>query len=118
VRRIDFGDAPVFPDRMAGKITDTNARKAFDYWLAISFADKWLALPPETPARLVETYRGAFAKVSTDAQFINQGEHLSDGFVIMNHSDVRNFVQTLSQTPPAAIEYMKTMMKRQGLPIE
>ena len=75
-------------------------------------------MPPETPANVIEVYRDAFAKVSIDTEFVDEGGHLSEGFVIMNHVDVRSFVQTLAETPPPAIKYMNTMMKEQGLPVK
>src|SRR5262249_57648426 len=45
IPRPDFGDAPMMPALVEGKITNPVAAKAFDYWMTIhSGPDKWLAL--------------------------------------------------------------------------
>src|SRR5215472_2056914 len=51
--RPDFGDAPILRTLLAGKIRDPVAQKAFEYWQNIASMDKWLALPPRTPAAIL-----------------------------------------------------------------
>jgi hypothetical protein len=62
VGRPEFGDAPIFLAQMQGKITDPVAQKAFEYWVALSSIDKWLALAPGTPDQILATYRDTFKK--------------------------------------------------------
>jgi len=115
VERSEFGDAPLFLDQLKGKVTDQIAMKGLDYWTALSNLDKWIGLPPETPDDIVATYRTAFARISADKEFVERGEKISDGFVPIAGADVQNIVRTLGDTPQAAIEYIKTMMRAQGL---
>jgi hypothetical protein len=115
VGRAEFGNAPLFPKQMQGKIKDPLAQKAFDYWAALDAGDKWLALAPDTPADLLANYREAFGKLSLDPDFRRQGSAISDGFAPMTASDVGNIVQTLVDTPSEAIEYTKQLMRKQGI---
>jgi hypothetical protein len=49
-------------------------QQAFDYWRAISAIDKWLALPPNTPAPIVEAYRLAYRDMGNDPEFLALGK--------------------------------------------
>ena len=118
VGRAEFGDAPLFPEMMAGKLTDTPARKAFDLWTAMNGGDKWLALAPGTSDDMAAAYRDAFAKLATDKPFLDQGERISEGFAPMPARDVEYVVKTLADTPPEAVEYTKVLMRKQGVRIQ
>jgi hypothetical protein len=114
VGRSDFGDMPIFINLMKGKITDPIAQKAFDYWIALSGVDKCLGLPPKTSDDIVAAYREAFKKMSTDKEFLDLGDKISDGFDPVYAEDVEGFVKTLADTPPEALGYMADMMRKQG----
>jgi len=118
VGRPEFGDAPLFPDQMAGVIKDPIAQKAFDYWSVFNSADKWLALAPDTASDVLATYRNAFQKMSGDPQLRAEGETISDGFAPEAASDVTMIVKSLVETPEAAIEYTKTLMRKQGIMVQ
>jgi tripartite-type tricarboxylate transporter receptor subunit TctC len=118
VARQDYGDTPLFPEQMKGKIKDPIAQKAYDYWEALNNGDKWVALPPATPENIVAVYREAFAKASTDPEFREKGEKISDGFEPMTAQDVEMVARTLADTPPAAIDYTKELMRKQGIGVQ
>jgi tripartite-type tricarboxylate transporter receptor subunit TctC len=118
VPRQDFGDAPLFPDLMKGKLKDPTAQKAFDYWVALNSGDKWLALAPGTPDHIVAAYREAFKQIAADPDFLQQGEKISDGFAPMTARDVEGIAQTLADTPPEAIDYTKALMRKQGIRVQ
>jgi len=118
VGRPEFGDAPLFPVQMQGKITDPIAQKAFEYWKAFDAGDKWLALPPDTPADVLAAYREAFRKLSLDPEFRREGEAISDGFAPMAAPDVSAVVRTLVETPDEAIAYTKRLMREQGIKVQ
>jgi tripartite-type tricarboxylate transporter receptor subunit TctC len=118
VTRQDYGDAPLFPQQMKGKIKEPIAQKAYDYWEALNNGDKWLALPPSTPENVVTAYREAFKKASADPEFREKGEKISDGFEPMTAQDVEIVAQTLADTPPEAIEYTKVLMRKQGISVQ
>lgn len=115
VPRPEFADAPLFPEMMKGKIKDPIIEKAFDYWQSLVAADKWLALPPNTPANVVETYSVAFEKLSADPEFSAMGKKISEDFEPMSRVDVELLVRTLSNTPNEALGYMKDMLRKQGM---
>jgi hypothetical protein len=104
VPRADFGDAPILANMVEGKIGNQLAAKAFDYWGDIVAMDKWLALPPRSPAPMLANYREAFAKMVRDPQFIDRGKAISDDFEPMSHGDVEALIHRLGRTPPQAIE--------------
>jgi hypothetical protein len=117
VGRADFGDAPLFPEMMKGKINDPTAQKAFDMWTALNTGDKWLALAPGTPDGILAAYRDAFAKLGAEPEFLEQGERISEGFVPMSARDVEIVVGTLADASSEAVDFTKAMMRRQGVRI-
>jgi Tripartite tricarboxylate transporter family receptor len=118
VPRAGFGDAPLFSDQMKGKIHDPVAKEAFGYWSALASSDKWLALPPGTPAGILTTYREAFSKLAADPEFVQEGNKISDGFVPMTGPDIESVTRALADTPPEALDYIKGLMRKQGLRIQ
>ena len=118
VGRADYGDAVQFTDQMKGKIKDPVAQKSFDYWMAMNIADKWLALAPNTPDDILQTYREAFVKMAADQEFLKAGEKISDGFFPMNHKDVEDYINTLASTTNEAIEYTTNLMRKQGIAVQ
>jgi len=118
VGRAEFGDAPLFIDQMKGKVVDPIAQRGLDYWVAVSNLDKWVGLRPGTPDNVLEAYRAAFRKVAADKEFLERGEKISDDFAPMAASDVVRAVETLVDTPEAAIEYIKGLMRKQGLRVQ
>lgn len=116
--RPDFGNAPILPEMMAGKITDPLGQAAFKYWQSISSIDKWVALAPNTPPEILAVYRGAFKKISADPQFVADGKRLSEDFTPMSEEDVETLIDTLASTPPEAMGYITNMLQKQGLRAE
>jgi tripartite-type tricarboxylate transporter receptor subunit TctC len=113
--RAEFGDAPLMPPLMVGKIADPIAGEAFDYWLELhSGAEKWLALPPDSPAALIEAYREAFQATVQDPGFIERGRTIADDFTPVAYRDVEHWMKALGGTSDAAIDFISAMMRRQG----
>jgi len=118
VARQDYGNTPLFPEQMKGKIKDPIAQKAYDYWEALNNGDKWLALPPDTPENIVAVYKAAFAKTAADPEFREKGEKISDGFEPMTDQDVTLIAKTLADTPPESLAYTKALMRKQGIDVQ
>ncbi len=118
IKRSDFGDAPLFTEQVSGKITDPVAQQAFRYWLAMNALDKWLALAPDTPDAHVAVYRAAYAKTMADPEFVLQGKTMSEDFTPMTAADVSGLVKDLVATPDEAIDYIKGLMRKQGLRVD
>ena len=115
-RRTDFADTPVMAELIGSKLTDPGARDAFSYWEAICLMDPWAALPPDTPAPIVATYREAFSKMIADPEFLEKGKRISEDIGPMTHADIENLVQTAAaRLTPAAEAFFRTMHAKQGL---
>jgi len=115
VGRPDFGSAPIFPLEMAGKIKDPLQQKAFDYWRAISSIDKWLALPPGTPAPVVASYRVAYRAMAEDAEFLALGKKISEDFAPQSPEDVEALVAAVVSVPEEAMDFTDVLLKKQGI---
>jgi tripartite-type tricarboxylate transporter receptor subunit TctC len=115
VTRPDFHDAPILEALLKGRISDPLAQKAFEYWETIATMDKWLALPPKTPAAILAVYRDAYAKMIQDPDFVEQGRKTSDDFVPLLYGDVERQIRTLGQMPPQTVDFIGTLLRRQGL---
>ena len=118
IGRSEFGDAPIFPLQMQEKQVPPLAKQALDYWFALSNLDKWLGLVPKTPDNIVAAYREAFTKASADKEFVQQGRAMSDGFEPTVASDVEAFARTLADTTPETLEYVKDLMRKQGMRVK
>ena len=118
VGRPDFGKTPIFAEEMQGKITDPLQRKAFDYWRAISSIDKWLALPPKTPAPIVAAYRKAYAGMAKDPDFLELGKKISEDFAPQDHEDVEQLVQAVVSVPEEAMDFTDALLRKQGVNVK
>ena len=115
VARPDFGDAPMFPDMVAKRVTTPLMEKAFTFWSAMTSIDKWVALPPATPKPLVDVYRATYADAMHSPEFIELGQKISEDFTPMAWTDVAALVRTIGGTPPEAVNFIADMLRGQGL---
>jgi hypothetical protein len=119
IPRAEFPKVPLFPPMMAGKIKDPIAQKAFTYWEGLNALDKWLALPPKTPADMVKTFRAAFVSATKDKEFLARGKKMiSADFEAILPDDMTTLIHKVASTPTAAINFTKTLKKKQGLPVD
>jgi tripartite-type tricarboxylate transporter receptor subunit TctC len=115
VRRPEFPNVPVLADQLEGKITVAIARQAFSAWQAVLLTDKFYALPPATPAPIVAAYRTAYRKIMEDPEFNARGQKLSEVFEPMTPEDVSSLVKDIVETPQEAVEYVNTLLRKQGI---
>jgi tripartite-type tricarboxylate transporter receptor subunit TctC len=113
--RPEFGNAPVLASLVAPKITDPLEKQSFAYWTNLTSVDKWLALPPDTPAEIVKIYRNAFDKMVADPEFLAMGQKISEEIVPQPGDDVARTVKALGDIPAPAIEQIGVMLRKQGL---
>ena len=113
--RSEFGDVPVFPNQVQGKVRDSVQEQGYSYWYALVLLDKWLALPPGTPKPYVAAYREAFKKMAKDPEFLEKGKKMSQDFESQSGEDVEKLILTLGKTSPEAFDYIRNMMKKQGI---
>jgi putative tricarboxylic transport membrane protein len=113
--RSEFGDVPVFPNQVQGKVKDAVQEQGYSYWYALVLLDKWIALPPGTLKPVVATYREAFKKMAKDPEFLEKGKKMSQDFEAQSGEDVERLLATLGKTSPEAFDYIRNMMKKQGI---
>jgi tripartite-type tricarboxylate transporter receptor subunit TctC len=116
--RSDFPDPPLLPNLLAGKIADPVARQSFEYWSSLESKDKWLALPPGTPADIVQVYRDAFAKLAEDPDFLARAKTMAEDFTPTSWQDLQSWIKTMAETPPEAIQFLSVMLHHQGVKVE
>jgi tripartite-type tricarboxylate transporter receptor subunit TctC len=112
-RRVET--VPLLTGLMEGKVNDDIEKKSFAYWSALTAIDKWLALPPDTPADIVKVYRQAYDQVMADPEFITRSQSLSEDMIPQSAEDVKRLIDTLGSIPPEAIEQISVMLRKQGL---
>ena len=115
VPRPEFPHVPLLSDQLAGKLSEPVAARAFDYWRAVLMADKFLALPPDTPQPILETYRKAYRDMIADPEFSERGRRMSEVFEPMSISEITDLVKNVVDTPPEAVEFLNTMLRKQGI---
>jgi tripartite-type tricarboxylate transporter receptor subunit TctC len=118
VGRSDFPDAPLLPEMLAGKIADPIARKSFEYWASLESKDKWLALPPGTPADIVQVYRTAFLKLTEDPDFVARAKGMAEDFTPTSWQDLQSWIKVMADTPPESIKFLSVMLHHQGVKTE
>lgn len=116
--RPEFGDAGLITEMLRGKIKEEVASQAFTYWSTLTALDKWLALPPGAATEIRDVYRAGFNKLVVDPEFVEQSKSVSEAFEPMSASDIEKLVITLRNTPPQAITYIGSMLRRQGLTVD
>jgi hypothetical protein len=114
VPRPEFPNAPLLSNLLAGKL-DPLAQKTFDYWRGVLLADKWLGLPPGTPKPIIDAYRKAYRAMAVDPEFLAQGRRISEVFQPMNDDEIRSLVQAGADAPREAVEFLNTLLRRQGI---
>jgi tripartite-type tricarboxylate transporter receptor subunit TctC len=115
VPRPEFANVPLLDDKIADKLKDPVAKQAFAYWRAVLMVDKFLALPPDTPKPMVAAYRKAYHAMIEDPDFNERGRRMSEVFQPMTDDDVTELVGHVVGTPPAAVDYLADMLRKQGI---
>ena len=110
-------NVPIFSDAMKGKITDPLAQRAFEYWCNGSSIGTWMALPPGTPAEIVDVFRTAFKKAMADPTFLEQGRSYAQDFSPVPFEDLTEAVNSYAKVSPEVVDVLPQMLRRQGLTI-
>lgn len=116
--RSDFANVPVFDDLVEGKLTG-NAKNSFEFWTMQNQMDKWYALPPGTPAEVLQAYRTAYNKVIKDPEFLkNAYLQFSEDFKPMRGELVQKLVAKTSYPAKELTDFIEGMKVKNGLPAE
>ena len=118
VPRSAFPDVPTMPSLVEGKLSGI-AGKAFEYWEKSNQIDKWYALPPGTPAKVVGVYAAAYEKVFRDEAFLKMGRHqFSADFGGQSRADMTDLVKSTSYPDVEILDHLRSLKVKNGLPAE
>jgi tripartite-type tricarboxylate transporter receptor subunit TctC len=118
VRRSEFPDVPLFATLMEGKLHSKAEHDAYTYWSNMTTIDKWLVLPPGTPAAITGAYRTAFDRLMRDADFVERARKVTEDFVPMSYRDVGTLVGALGAVSPEGFALVNQMLRKQGLDVQ
>jgi tripartite-type tricarboxylate transporter receptor subunit TctC len=74
-----------------------------------------LALPPGTPADIVDVHRAAFRKAAADPEFLAQGKAYAPDFSAVSSEDTTDAVRSNGEVSPEVVNVLPNMLRRQGL---
>jgi hypothetical protein len=116
--RSDFADVPVFDKLIEGKLTGL-AKDSFEFWNMLNMVDKWYALPPNTPAEIVATYRAADDKAIADPEFLKNAHlQFSEDFLPMKGTFMQTLVDKTAYPAKELTGFIESMKVKNGLPAE
>jgi tripartite-type tricarboxylate transporter receptor subunit TctC len=116
VRRLSFPEVPTLPEMMKGK-TKGIAKEAFDFWSKMNQIDKWYALPPKTPKKIINIYRTAYKKAVKDPEFIKFGKHqFSVDFRTVRADTIAGLVRDTAYPKLEIMEFIRQLRIKVGLP--
>ena len=114
--RPSLKDVPVFAELLAEKQIDELARAAYEHWTGPSTVDKWLALPPNTPAKYVNAYREAFQKAVRDPEFLKLArEQLGTDVTFFNGEWLNRRIPQIVEAPEEVLRYASELRKKYGI---
>jgi tripartite-type tricarboxylate transporter receptor subunit TctC len=115
IRRTSFPDVPLFSDLILPKL-DGAARTAFLNLYADFLVNKWIALPPGTPAAHVTTYRAAYQEVVRDPDFLKfaQGD-MGTEYTPLSGEQLQAIVQELAATSDEDLQIVKALARKYGV---
>jgi tripartite-type tricarboxylate transporter receptor subunit TctC len=116
--RPPFDDVPLFPSMVAGKLTGKD-QAAFRAWMNALQVNKWVGLPPNTPAPIVAAWREAYRKAARDPEFLaDVRKQIDTDWQPLAGETIQAIVTELSQTPDDVLQVMVDYRKKHGLPTE
>lgn len=118
VRRASYPDVPTVDSIVAGKLSGV-ALRAYEAWSSENQVDKWFALPPNTPADIVKTYRAAFAKAIKDPDFLKFAKHqFSADLSFQTGDELRRLVTVSAYPGPEVHAYNTALRAKYQLPVK
>lgn len=108
-----LGNTPLMAGLMRGKITDSLAQMAYDYWDNVTQIGTWLAMPPDVPAPITEVYVRAFDATVNDPEYASAIAKLAPDAPVVTRPDLVRLVDRLTAVSPETLDYLRTELKRQ-----
>jgi tripartite-type tricarboxylate transporter receptor subunit TctC len=111
-RSVALPDVPLISDLVAGRL-DEQARRAYRVWERQALIGKWLTLPPNTPAPIVEAYRAAYRAAAQDAEVRDGLSRLISPYIeVMTDADIADIIKDMVATTDESLQYIDGLTKR------
>jgi len=115
--RADYPDVPVFEDLLRKKGLTKEQWAAYRQWTGSGAIDKYFALPPKTPKERRDILRASFMATTEDPEFKKQASNiLGGGYVPIDGARTRQLIVDAIDSDPAAVDIVKNMRAKLGLP--
>jgi tripartite-type tricarboxylate transporter receptor subunit TctC len=109
-------DVPVFNDLILPKLHG-DALAAYSIWLNDQLVDKWVALPPGTPAEIVAAYREAYAKAGQDSELLARTEkEFGESFSPISGEELTRIAKALADTKDEDLQFFNNLRAKYKLP--
>jgi len=118
VRRKSFVDTPTMSELLVGKL-NSQELSALNSWLNAAAIGKFYALPPKTPAPIVEVYREAFLKMDTDPEFREKAKAVLDpDYDLQSGEDIHQLIKNAMSQSDEDRAYLTQLRVKNGLSAE
>lgn len=116
VRRASFSNVPLFDELITPKLS-AQALQAYRSWRGDQLIDKWIALPPNTPDDIVETYRAAYQRATADPKNKDVLQKaFGEDWGSYPGASVDKIVKALVETSEEDLAFLIELKKKHGLP--
>jgi tripartite-type tricarboxylate transporter receptor subunit TctC len=114
-RRV-FLDVPIFPVLLQKAGIPDLAYHGYRSVIAPSDIDKWIALPPNTPADILGAYRTAFESMVVDPEFAqNLAKQISEETYVAHGADVERAIGEVRNASPEVTKYAHDLRVKYNL---
>jgi hypothetical protein len=117
VRNARFPDVPLFAGLIEPKLKTAREKKAFAAWETIEQSGKWFALPPGTPAKIVDLYRKAFDEIVKNPNFIADASRvLGAGYTVETGQETQQLANAGADIGDDELAFFEDLRQRVGIP--
>ena len=106
-RNPDVGDIP----NATEFVTNANDKSLFDFMFSPLEAGRPFAMPPETPAPVVEALRKAFVDMANDKEFVAELKARGGSVELLNGGDTQALINRLFETPEPTLARARELLK-------
>jgi tripartite-type tricarboxylate transporter receptor subunit TctC len=116
-RRSDYPDVPTFLEVLGDKRPLGIPWQAYNVWAGPSDLDKFLVMPPKTPAKIVKMLRGAFEKMVKDPEAMAVTTRFyGPSWVVTGAKQTEDLVKEVTNVSEEVKDYLRKLRKKHGLP--
>jgi tripartite-type tricarboxylate transporter receptor subunit TctC len=117
VARESFKQVPIFPNELRKKVKLTKLQwRAYLSLVNPSLIDKWMALPPNTPKEIVETWRSAYKQAFNDPELKQQlKKQFGDELTLISGKRVDEMIEEVSGVGDDVVDYTVKLKQKYGI---